>query len=186
MATRHIQPCPHPDLNYPPREKKPLITGGGTGIGAETAFYFAAAGAARAALLGLREAFLLDTKASIQSQYPRVDVFVASTDLTKKAEVGKSFDAFLSGNQKLKVLVNGVATLGSKETLEDVDGAIFLEGIQQNLEGALYVAQAFPRHAADDAVAVDVNWSAAHINFSPFFPSYSVAKLAVCFESGTS
>lgn len=155
-----------------------LITGGGTGIGAETARYFAAAGAARIALLGRRPEPLHATKASIQQAYPSVDVFVAPTDVTNKDQVDRAFDNFLKNN-KLDVLVTAAATLGPKETVNDVDGPAFLQGIQSNLEGALYAAQAFLRHAADDAVVVDINSSAAHIDFSPLYPSYSVAKLAV-------
>jgi NAD(P)-dependent dehydrogenase (short-subunit alcohol dehydrogenase family) len=108
-----------------------------------------------------------------------VNVFIASTNLTNKVEVGNSFNALLNDDQSLNVLVNAAATLGPKETLEDVDGSAFLEGIQRNLEAALYTAQAFLRHTADNTVVVDVNSSASHINFSPLFPSYSVTKLAV-------
>ncbi|KAK4442927.1 hypothetical protein QBC34DRAFT_362866 [Podospora aff. communis PSN243] len=158
--------------------KNVLITGGGTGIGAETARYFAAAGASRIALLGRREKPLLDTKASINIRYPGVDVFVAPTDVTKKFDIDKAFDDFLH-DQKLDVLVNCAAMLGPKERLEEVNGTEFLDGIQRNLEGALYGAQAFLRHAAKDAVVVDVNSSAAHMDFSPLYPSYSIAKLAV-------
>jgi hypothetical protein len=49
--------------------KTVLITGGGTGIGAETARYFAQAGATRIAILGRREQPLLDTKTSIERDH---------------------------------------------------------------------------------------------------------------------
>ncbi|KAK0658096.1 hypothetical protein B0T16DRAFT_363431 [Cercophora newfieldiana] len=159
--------------------KTVLITGGGTGIGAETARYFAAAGASRIALLGRREKPLLDTKFSIQREHPSVDVFVAPTDVTNKSQVDKAFDLFLKNGQKLHVLITAAATLGPKDSVEWVDGPAFLGGVQRNLEGALYAAQAFLRHAARDAVVVEVNSNAAHINYSPLYPSYSVAKLAV-------
>lgn len=70
-----------PELSQ--KNKTILITGGGTGIGAGTAHAFAEAGAARIALLVRREQPLLDTKASIQQQYPSVEVFTASVDVTK-------------------------------------------------------------------------------------------------------
>jgi NAD(P)-dependent dehydrogenase (short-subunit alcohol dehydrogenase family) len=41
------------------------------------------------------------------------------------------------------------------------------------------VAQAFLRHAAKDAVAIEVNSNAAHINYGPVFGAYSIAKMAV-------
>ena len=79
--------------------KSVVITGGGTGIGAETARSFAEAGASRIALLGRREKPLLDTKASIEQSFPNVEVFVASTDVTNKRDVDTAFAKF-SGKWK--------------------------------------------------------------------------------------
>jgi NAD(P)-dependent dehydrogenase (short-subunit alcohol dehydrogenase family) len=64
-----------------------LITGGGTGIGAETARYFAQAGATRIAVFGRRAQPLLNTKASIERDHEGVRIFTAPTDVTKKTEV---------------------------------------------------------------------------------------------------
>ncbi|TVY17866.1 Short chain dehydrogenase citE [Lachnellula arida] len=158
--------------------KTVIVTGGGTGIGAETAHHFAEAGASRIALLGRREQPLLDTKASIEHKFANVAVFVASTDVTKKSEVDAAFAKFV-GNGKINVLVSNAATIGPIETIKEAGGDEFLDGIQQNLQNSLFVAQAFLRHAAPDAVVIDVNSSAAHVNFTPKFASYSVAKLAV-------
>ena len=155
-----------------------IITGGGTGIGAETARYFARAGASRIALLGRRQQPLLDTKASIEHEFADVEVFVTSTDVTKKSEVDAAFSKFL-GNGKIHVLVSNAAMIGPQDPIRVVDGDKFLDAIQQNLKGSLNVAQAFLRHAATDAVAIEVNSSAAHVNFADAFGAYSVAKLAV-------
>ncbi|KAH8810621.1 putative oxidoreductase [Xylogone sp. PMI_703] len=155
-----------------------VVTGGGTGIGAETAHYFAEAGASRIALLGRREQPLLDTKTSIEHKFPGVEVFVAPTDVTKKSEVDIAFGKF-AGNQKIHVLVSNAAIIGPQDPVGVVDGDNFLEATHQNLRGALFVAQAFLHHASVDAVAIDVSSSAAHLNFGPGFASYSVAKLAV-------
>lgn len=158
--------------------KTVVVTGGGTGIGAETARCFAEAGASRIALLGRREQPLLDTKASIEQDFAGVEVFMASTDVTKKSEVDSAFKKFV-GNGQIHILVSNAAMTGPQDPVRDVDGDKFLEGIQQNLKGSLYVAQAFLRYASPNAVAIDVNSSAAHLNFGPGFASYSVAKLAV-------
>ena len=155
-----------------------VVTGGGTGIGAETARYFAEAGASRLALLGRREQPLLDTKASIEQRFPDVEVFVASTDVTKKIEVDAAFGKFV-GDGEVHVLVSNAAMVGPQDPVRDVDGDKFLDGIQQNLKGSLFVAQAFLRYASTDAVAIDISSSAAHLNFVPGFASYSIAKLAV-------
>jgi NAD(P)-dependent dehydrogenase (short-subunit alcohol dehydrogenase family) len=158
--------------------KTVVVTGGGTGIGAETARYFAKAGALRIALLGRREQPLLNTKASIEDEFPHVEVFVASTDVTKKNEVDLTFAKFV-GAGKIHVLVSGAAMIGPQGSVGDADSEKFLDAIQQNLQGSLYVAQAFLRYASKDAVAIDISSSAAHLNFGPGFASYSVAKLAI-------
>ena len=158
--------------------KTVVVTGGGTGIGAETARSFAEAGVSRIALLGRREQPLLDTKASIEREFADVEVFVASTDVTKKSDVDAAFSKFL-GDSNIHVLVSNAAMIGPQDSVRDVDGDKFLDAIQQNLKGSLNVAQAFLRHAATDAVAIEINSSAAHINFGPGFAAYSVAKLAM-------
>ena len=155
-----------------------VVTGGGTGIGAETARYFAEAGSSRIALLGRREQPLLDTKASIEHKFADVEVFVASTDVTKKSEVDAAFAKFV-GDRKIHVLVSNAAMIGPQDPVKDADGDKFIEAIEQNLRGSLFVAQAFLRYASTDAVAIDVSSSAAHLNFVPGFASYSIAKLAI-------
>lgn len=155
-----------------------LITGGGTGIGAETARHFAQAGASRIALLGRREQPLLSTAASISLAHPSVEVFTAATDVTKKTEVDAAFAQFV-GDGKLHVVVSNAATTGPLEAVEDVDPDAFLDAITVNIKGSLFIAQAFLRYAAPDAVAIETSSSAAHLNFLPGFASYSVAKMAV-------
>lgn len=163
--------------------KTVLITGGGTGIGAETARSFAVAGASRIALLGRRIQPLQDTKAAIEREYGQTTkVFVVSTDVTKKTEVDAAFEKFASTDTdttKIDILVSNAATTGPFEGVEDADATEFLNGINTNLSGALYVAQTFAQFAAPDAVIIDVNSNAAHVSYGPRFASYSIAKLAV-------
>lgn len=158
--------------------KTVLITGGGTGIGAETAAYFAEAGASRIALLGRREQPLVDTKASLEQRFPGLEVFIAPTDVTNKKQVAAAFDTFL-GNGKLHVLVSNAAIIGPQDSVEDVESEAFMESIHQNVKGSLLVAQAFLRYASSDAVVIETNSSAAHMNFSSRFAAYSIAKFAV-------
>ena len=158
--------------------KTVVVTGGGTGIGAETARYFAEAGASRIALLGRRKQPLLDTKASIEHKFADVEVFVASTDVTKKSEVDSAFAKFV-GDGKIHVLVSNAAMVGPQDHVRDVDSDKFLEAIEKNLKGSFFVAQTFLRYASTDAVAIDVSSSAAHLNFGLGYASYSIAKLAI-------
>jgi NAD(P)-dependent dehydrogenase (short-subunit alcohol dehydrogenase family) len=172
-----MAPFPSPTSTWHTKTYQ-FISGGGTGIGAETARHFAEAGASRIALLGRREQPLLDTKASIEHKFPDVEVFVASTDVTNKNEVDVAFAKFV-GDGKIHVLVSNAAMIGPQDPVRDVDPDRFLEAIQLNLKGSLFVAQAFLRYASTDAVVIEVSSSAAHLNFAPEFASYSIAKLAV-------
>lgn len=156
-----------------------VVTGGGTGIGAETAKYFAKAGASRIALLGRREQPLLVTKASIENDHPNVKIFTASTDVTKKEAVDAAFEKCIGKGEQVHVLVSNAAMIGPLEGVGNVDPDKFLDAIDLNLRGSLHVAQAFTRYAAKDAVVIEVNSSAAHVNFAPLFASYSIAKWAV-------
>ncbi|OQE41881.1 hypothetical protein PENCOP_c004G07035 [Penicillium coprophilum] len=155
-----------------------VVTGGGTGIGSETARHFAEAGVSRIALLGRREQPLLETKASIENKFPQIEVFVAPTDITNKDQVDAAFVEFaIEGS--IDILVSNAAIIGPQEGIGNVDSDRFVGAIQENLKGALAVAQAFLRHASSDAVVIEINSSAAHVNFGPGFAAYSVAKLAV-------
>ncbi|KAI2615382.1 hypothetical protein GGR54DRAFT_632250 [Hypoxylon sp. NC1633] len=159
--------------------KSVIITGGGnTGIGGETARYFAQAGASRIALLGRREKPLLDNKAWIERRFPGVEVVTISTDVTKKSDVDAAFSKF-AGSGTIDVLIHAAATIGPKEDVISADGEEFLEAIQTNLAGSLWVARAFVRHAAPDAVAVAINSWAAHLSANDSFASYCTAKAAV-------
>ncbi|KAL6717689.1 hypothetical protein ACLMJK_005604 [Lecanora helva] len=159
--------------------KSVIITGGGTGIGAETAHQFAAAGTSRIAILGRRMQPLLDTKASIERKHPSVEVFIASTDVTKQSDVDTAFADFVGKEGKIDVLVSNAATVGPKESVRDVDRDAFCDAITKNMRASLLTAQAFLRHATSDAVVIEINSSAAHVEFGPGLISYSVSKLGI-------
>ncbi|KAK8077074.1 oxidoreductase [Apiospora saccharicola] len=161
--------------------KTVVVTGGGTGIGAETARFFAAAGASRILLIGRRPEPLLATKKSIESQYPGTAITATPTDVTDKAQVDAAFANFAKdGGTKIDVLISNAGMMGPLEGVDNVDPAAFLEGVQANVSSALYVAQAFLRHAAtEEAVVCNVSSNAAYLNFANAFAAYSVGKLAV-------
>ncbi|ROV88560.1 hypothetical protein VMCG_10377 [Cytospora schulzeri] len=158
--------------------KSVIITAGGTGIGGETARCFAEAGASRIALLGRREKPLIENKAFIEDKFPGVEVFILSTDVTKKSDVDAAIYRF-SGDGKINVLVHSAAVAGPTEPVAVVDGEAYLECIQENIAGAFWVAQAFLRHAAPDAVAIAINSFSAHLSPNDSFSAYSVAKMAM-------
>lgn len=69
--------------------KKIVITGGGYGIGRATAIAFAEAGAAGIAILGRKEAPLLETKEYIEKTY-KIPVSSHVADVTDEAAVKKA------------------------------------------------------------------------------------------------
>lgn len=156
-----------------------LITGGGsTGIGGETARWFAKAGASRIGLLGRREEPLLENKTWIERHYPNTNVFVQSTDVTSESSVDAAFANF-AGTEKIDTLIHAAAAIGPKENILQVDGKEYLDAIQTNLAGSLWVARAIVRHGAPDAHVVAINSWGAHLSLNDAFASYCVAKLAV-------
>lgn len=159
--------------------KSILITGGGnTGIGGETARSFAEAGASRIGLLGRREKPLLENKAWIEDIYPGVEVVTVSADVTDEAGVNAAFSQF-AGSGKIDVLVHSAAIAGNPKNINDIDGQEYLDIVQGNVAGSLWVSKAFVRHAAPDAVAVAINSWAAHWSANDAFAAYCAAKMAV-------
>ncbi|KAJ3484358.1 hypothetical protein NLG97_g7072 [Lecanicillium saksenae] len=152
------------------------VTGGGTGIGAETARQFAAAGASRIGLFGRREQPLLDTKASITQSFPEVQVFTASTDVSKKGSLDTSLATFL-GDSKLDVIVSCAGETGPIDSVEDVDGEEFIEAVNLNILGALYTSKSLIRFGTKTAIAINVASSAVHMNFGAAFASYNTSKI---------
>jgi NAD(P)-dependent dehydrogenase (short-subunit alcohol dehydrogenase family) len=174
------QPAGNPSLPaLSQKGKSILVTGGGnTGIGGETARFFARAGAARIGLLGRREGPLLENKAGIEKECPGTKVFTQSTDVTDEASVNSAFDNFAKDG-KINTLIHAAAAIGPKENFTDVDAREFLKGITDNVEGSLWVAKAFIRTAAPDAHVVAINSWGSHLSLNDAFASYCVAKMAV-------
>ncbi|KAI1120690.1 NAD(P)-binding protein [Nemania abortiva] len=174
------QPCGSPSRpEVSAKGKSVIITGGGTtGIGGETARYFAAAGASRIALLGRREKPLADNKAFIESQYPGVEVVTLTADVTERSDVEGAFASFARSG-KIDVLIHTAAVVGPKEGVTAADGAAYLDCIRANIAGAFWVARSFVQHAAPNAVAVAINSWGAHLSLNDAFGAYCVAKMAV-------
>ncbi|RMZ66112.1 fad binding domain-containing [Pyrenophora seminiperda CCB06] len=159
--------------------KSILVTGGGnTGIGGETARYFARAGATRIGLLGRREGPLLENKAAIEKECPGTEIFIQCTDVTDEASVNSAFDNFAK-HGKIDTLIHAAAAIGPKENFADVDAHEFLKAITDNIEGSLWVAKAFIRTAAPDAHVVAINSWGSHLSLNDAYASYCVAKMAV-------
>jgi NAD(P)-dependent dehydrogenase (short-subunit alcohol dehydrogenase family) len=156
-----------------------VVTGGGTGIGASVATYFARAGASRIALLGRRPQPLLDTKASIEATYPNTSVLAIPADLTSSEAVTSAFVQISAGG-KIHVLVSNAAVAGALKPISEAKPEELMDGVFTNLRIAMNVTSAFLAHrVAEGGVIIDTNSCAAHMHVAPGFSSYQVAKTAV-------
>ena len=179
-ATYHHKPYPAIDPTRPELSaegKSIVVTGGGTGIGAEIARYFAKAGASRILILGRREAPLLSTKASISKESPSVHVSFASADTAKKTEIDAAFAEFSKGG-KIDVLVSNAGIAGVKSSIKDASVDEWFSGIETNVKGSFTVAQSFLSHAAPGAIVINVSTAAWHINVTGTSSAYGAAKAA--------
>jgi NAD(P)-dependent dehydrogenase (short-subunit alcohol dehydrogenase family) len=180
--TKKFHKTTYPSLNPTRPElsakgKTIVITGGGTGIGAETAKYFAKAGASRIAILGRREQPLLETKAAIEAESPGPEIIAIPTDGTKNDQVAAAFEE-IAKKGKVDVLCSNAAVLGAVGSIEELDPAKWLEGVVTNLQINTNLVSAFLKHRAENAVIIETNSCAGHFNIAPGYSTYSVAKMA--------
>lgn len=178
--TYHKTPYPSIDPSRPELSAKGkiiVVTGGGTGIGAETAKYFARAGASRIAILGRRSQPLLATKAIIETESPSTEVLALPTDITDIASVEAAF-AQVARDSKIDVLISNAAVMGTKAPIMSQTSADLLSGIITNIQGNFNIATTFLKHKASAPTIIEVNSAAAHITIAPEFASYNIAKMA--------
>lgn len=160
--------------------KNVFITGGGSGIGARTVLSYAEAGAANIGIFGRRESRLNDSKAAVIARYPdsRIHIFVGS--VTEQKEVERAFSDFSEAvTGKLDVLVSNAAVSGKPfSKIDDTEISAWTSVINTNLLGTFIVTKTFLRHAAPNAVLINVSSVASFVPFGPGLSAYSVSKAA--------
>jgi NAD(P)-dependent dehydrogenase (short-subunit alcohol dehydrogenase family) len=176
-ATYHHKPYPAIDPTRPElsaKGKSIVVTGGGTGIGAEIAKYFAKAGASRILILGRREAPLVSTKENIKKNFPNVDISFAAADATKKNEIDAAFAKF----GKINVLVSNAGVIGTRGPIKDAKIDEWFSAIETNIKSSFTVAQSFLNYATPDAVIINISSAVTHLNVNTDGSSYAVGKAA--------
>ncbi|KAH8726127.1 hypothetical protein GQ44DRAFT_749237 [Phaeosphaeriaceae sp. PMI808] len=134
-----------------------ITTGGGTGIGTETAKYFTKAGASHVGILIRREKPLLTTKAAIKAEFLSTKVTI-STEVTKTSEVEAAFTQIAGkGNSKIDILCSNAAVI---KPLSNIS--------------ALKVDQ-----CTKDGRIIGVNSATAHLTIAPRFSTYNPSKMAI-------
>ena len=124
------------------RDKAALITGGGRGIGATTAFLFSEEGA-RVGIVDLREKGLREVAAEAEQRGFELKTFVG--DVGRKDQVERVMDEFIREFGRIDVLVNNAGIAISKPFLEKgVED--WVKTLEVNLIGVFLCAQAAARY----------------------------------------
>src|SRR5215831_13871127 len=100
--------------------KSAVVTGGSKGLGLAIAEEYARSGA-DVAILARDHATLNDAKAKIQAAAPGRKIAAISCDVSKAADIRRTYDQIMSEFAKIDIYVNnaGQGTRGPSETLSD-------------------------------------------------------------------
>ncbi|WP_419875775.1 3-ketoacyl-ACP reductase [Candidatus Pristimantibacillus sp. PTI5] len=121
------------------KNRSAIITGAGKGIGKAIAVALAAEGV-NLGIIARTSSDLESLQASLASTYG-VKVFVASADITVKAEVDGAISALKERLGSIDILINN-AGIGTFGTLLDMDHEQWERIIQTNVLGTYYVTRA--------------------------------------------
>jgi NADP-dependent 3-hydroxy acid dehydrogenase YdfG len=154
-----------------------LITGGSTGLGAETARLLAARGAV-VAVAARRKDKLDAVVAEIEAAGGSASAY--ALDVTDKRQVAAVVDAIVADHGRLDVLVNNAGLMPIRP-MSEVNTEEWDEMIDVNLKGVLYgIAAALPRFLAQGSGHIINLSSVAGIKvFAPGGTVYSGTKFAV-------
>ncbi|TYT22560.1 SDR family oxidoreductase [Luteimonas viscosa] len=154
-----------------------LITGGGTGLGAETARLLASRGA-KVAVAGRRRAKLEEVVADIEAKGGTARAY--ALDVTEKTRVEAVIATVVADFGRLDVLVNNAGLMPIRPMAE-VDTDEWDAMIDVNLKGTLYgIAAALPLFLAQESGHVINLGSVAGLKvFAPGGTVYSGTKFAV-------
>jgi len=190
MAPRPTPILPYHQEGYPAIDpsrpelssqgKSVLITGAGSGIGAETAIAFAQSGASHLGLVGRRVANLETTKATISSRFPNVAVHVFAGDVTDLKSITAAVSGFASvtDSGKIDVVVANAGYVNGVSKLDDADPEDWWRVFDVNVRGNFNLLRAFGPVAAANAVVLHVSSSIAHFTYIPGYSAYSASKMA--------
>ena len=151
--------------------KVAIITGGGTGIGADIARRFVADGA-RVCITGRRQELLDEVARSL----PAGSVVTCAGDVTEYSDVERMVSAALSFNGRLDVLVNN-AGMDPPGTIVDMDPTLFRRVVDVNLTGPFLMMKASIPHMIKAGGGSVINIaSLAGLRCIPGMPAYCSSK----------
>lgn len=158
-------------------DKVVLITGGGTGIGAETARLLAERGA-KVVIAGRRKDKLDEVVSDIQAQGGTANAY--ALDVTDKVQVEAVVAAVVTDLGRLDVLINNAGIMPVRP-LAEVNTDEWDAMIDVNIKGTLYgIAAVLPRFLAQESGHIINLSSVAGLKvFAPGGTVYSSTKFAV-------
>ncbi len=137
------------------KDKSALITGGGRGIGAATAFVFAEEGA-RVGIVDIRDEGLKKVAAEAKQRGFEFKALVG--DISKKDQIGRVMGEFIQEFGRIDVLVNNAGIAISKafpeKTVED-----WVKTLEVNLIGVFLCSQAAARYMVEQKSGKIINIS---------------------------
>jgi NAD(P)-dependent dehydrogenase (short-subunit alcohol dehydrogenase family) len=162
--------------------KAVLITGGGRGIGAETARSFAAAGASLIGLTGRTSSPLESTKSAIEAEFPDTKVLVTVADVTDEAAMESAFSALSQANhgKGVDICIHNAGYLPNPNPIIKADTSDWWAGFTINILGSFIVTRAFLKHKntapSAEPVLVGVSTGAIALPPAPGYTAYSTSK----------
>ncbi len=152
--------------------KVALITGAGTGIGAEIAKRFVADGA-RICITGRRQEMLDNVARSL----PAGSVATCAGDVTQWADAARMVESALAFGGKLDALVNNAAIDPGGTTVVDMDPGLWHRVLETNLTGPMYLMKAAIPHMINAGGGSIVNIaSLGGLRCLPGMPAYCASK----------
>ncbi|KAL8663558.1 MAG: hypothetical protein Q9202_003746 [Teloschistes flavicans] len=157
------------------KNKRVLITGGGSAIGRAIAKAFATARAKEIAITGRTEAALLETKKLIETESPGVTVTPIVADVTDQQAIEDAFQSFGT----IDILVNNAGFMPDLCPIKDSPLEEWWRGFEINVKGSFIVTQAFLKVASPRAALVNITAGLVHHKDPlPGYTSYVSSKAA--------
>lgn len=159
------------------QHKHILITGGGSGIGAQTAKLLAS----RHAMVGvadINEESAKQVVADIHKQGGKA--YSARVDVTQVDDVARMFDHAVTTGGNIDVLVNNAGIDHLPAPMAEIEDDVYLKNIAVNLNGVWFCMKYGLRHMLANGHGQIVNIaSVAGLRSAPLVAAYSAAKHGV-------
>lgn len=157
-------------------DKTALITGGGTGIGKETALLFAREGA-NVIITGRREAKLKETQQEAQKKGLKID-YIAS-DVSNEGDCKASVDFAIGKYGRIDILFNNAGVL-YPGTTHETDTETWEKIFDTNVNGTYFMSKyVIPHMLRQGKGSIVNNSSVGGLNGFPGLAAYTASKGAV-------